>query len=87
MKAQPAGPCPAAPEVVQAAPHLFQHGNHADLISYGGFSQPDHGATVALGHCHYCHVAMLAVAPYGSDDTGADGVLFELAGAELGPVA
>ena len=71
-----AGPCPRS---AGDAPHTWQPGDSADLISYG---EPDHGLSVWLGRCQHCAVPLLAITPLEADcpDRAAR---YEAAGAEL----
>lgn len=73
-----AGPCSAS-----AASHMWVPGDTDDLVSLGRSEHADFGVTVALGRCRYCALALLALAPMGADDPGADGLVYELRGAEL----
>jgi hypothetical protein len=74
---RPAGPCPTAAD---DRPHTWTPGDGADLLGYG---RPDYGATVHLGCCRYCGVALLSVGAYGTERTE-QSTCFELPDAGLG---
>lgn len=76
IRLQPANACPRSAD---GRPHTWQPGALADLIAYG---HPDHGLSVALGRCRYCHTPLLLLAPLAAEDTST-AALYEAHGAEL----
>jgi len=74
---RPAGSCPRA---AGERPHTWEHGDGADLVSYG----PDHdrGVSVTLGYCLHCGVALLSVGEYYSEHAERE-VWLEVDGAAL----